>query len=387
MGVSGNRFQEWGNNPAGVVTSTLTYGGTDGVTSKDQLLQYGIVVRNPATTAIIEQRIETLSYDANGSMTQRTFQGLNPANVYRKERYDYNSTGLVERFRVQDLGSTPGNPALCTTSVDDVPTVEWRYRYNTALEREQKRMVNSGQGTAHLPWTYYLLGPTNEQLAVWNGFAGAACGTTVNTVRLWPVEYNVYAGGERTIIRPNGNRELVMSNHLGSTACIFPLTGVNRTPIAQQITDAYGIPVTLQGAADPQRSRTSFIGRDVDKESDLGAFGARLYSSEYGRFVAVDKLWEAFPKVTDNKYCRNRPLASIDPKSLGDEAIPSKPVVVGLRCGAETGVLAPATAVNTAKRCIVYTKFAYNCHSYTWSDSKNGLNDRLSVGLGCSPPR
>jgi hypothetical protein len=43
---------------------------------------------------------------------------------------------------------------------------------------------------------------------------------------------------------------------------------------------------------DPQRSRTSFIGRDVDEESDLRAFEARLYSREYGRFVAEETLWE-----------------------------------------------------------------------------------------------
>jgi RHS repeat-associated protein len=178
-------------------------------------------------------------------------------------------------------------------------------------------MVNSGQGTAHLPWTYYLLGPSNEQPAVWNGFACAACGTTAKTIRLWPVKYNVTARGERTIIRPNGNRELVMSNHLGSTACIFPLTGLNRTPIAQQVTVACGVPVTLQGAVDPQRSRTSFIGRDVDKESDLGAFGARLYSSEYGRFVAVDTLWEEYVSYTSYHYAFSNPGAAYDWNGLG----------------------------------------------------------------------
>jgi RHS repeat-associated protein len=108
-----------------------------------------------------------------------------------------------------------------------------------------------------------------------------------------------------------------MSNHLGSTACIFPLTGVNRTPIAQQITDAYGIPLTLQGAADPQRSRTSFIGRDVDKESNLGALGARLYSSEYGRFVAVDKLWEEYDSHTSYHYSFQEPLSFEDNTGLG----------------------------------------------------------------------
>jgi RHS repeat-associated protein len=108
-----------------------------------------------------------------------------------------------------------------------------------------------------------------------------------------------------------------MSNHLGSTACIFPLTGQNRMPIAQQITDAYGIPLTLQGAADPQRSRTSFIGRDVDKESNLGAFGAQLYSSEYGRFVAVDKMWEEYVGYTAYHYAFSNPVATLDWNGLG----------------------------------------------------------------------
>jgi hypothetical protein len=115
-----------------------------------------------------------------------------------------------------------------------------------------------------------------------------------------------------------------MSNHLGSTACIFPLTGLNRTPIAQQITDAYGVPVTLQGAVDPQRSRTSFVGRDVDKESDLGAFGARLYSSEYGTFVAVDKMWENYAAVTVYQCSINSPLVIKDYDELQITAVGPK---------------------------------------------------------------
>jgi RHS repeat-associated protein len=107
-----------------------------------------------------------------------------------------------------------------------------------------------------------------------------------------------------------------MSNDPSSTANIFPLTGAIRTPIAQQVTDAFSIPVTLQGAADPQRSRTSFIGRDVDKESDLGAFGARLYPSEYGRFVAVDKLWEEYGASSTYSYGVNCPTVLADKSGL-----------------------------------------------------------------------
>jgi hypothetical protein len=56
----------------------------------------------------------------------------------------------------------------------------------------------------------------------------------------------------------------------------------------------------------------------VDKESNLGAFGARLYSSEYGRFVAVDKLWEKYPYSGTYSHAKNTPLRKTDPRRLWD---------------------------------------------------------------------
>jgi RHS repeat-associated protein len=56
----------------------------------------------------------------------------------------------------------------------------------------------------------------------------------------------------------------------------------------------------------------------VDRESNLGAFGARLYSSEYGRFVAVDKLWEEYLYSGTYSYAKNTPLMKSDPSGLWD---------------------------------------------------------------------
>jgi RHS repeat-associated protein len=56
----------------------------------------------------------------------------------------------------------------------------------------------------------------------------------------------------------------------------------------------------------------SYIGRETDAEHNLGAFGARLYSSEYGRFLVVDKLWEKYRSLQGYQYSLNNPVMNFD---------------------------------------------------------------------------
>jgi RHS repeat-associated protein len=56
----------------------------------------------------------------------------------------------------------------------------------------------------------------------------------------------------------------------------------------------------------------SYIGRETDAEHNLGAFGARLYSSEYGRFLVVDKLWEKYRSLQGYQYAGNSPVMAVD---------------------------------------------------------------------------
>jgi RHS repeat-associated protein len=226
----------------------------------------------------------------------------------------YNSSGLFERALIRDMG-VAGAASSCTTTVDDLPADDWRYRYNTSLEREQKRQYSSAMGPGTLlPWTYYILGPDNAQLGVWHGLQGSVnCAPTdATSVRMWPVEYNSYSVGGRVILLPDGRKELVVTNHLGSTVAVVEVSTPTAPVVGQQHTTAFGQPITVKGAVDADRARTGYIGRETDAEHNLGAFGARLYSSEYGRFLAVDKLWEKYRSLQPYQYAGNSPVMAVD---------------------------------------------------------------------------
>jgi RHS repeat-associated protein len=197
----------------------------------------------------------------------------------------------------------------------------WYQSFSPLQEREQKRQYSSAMGPGTLlPWTYYILGPDNAQLGVWHGLQGAVnCDPTdptdptdATSVRTWPVEYNSYSVGGRVILRPNGRKEWVVTNHLGSTVAVVEVSTPTAPVVGQQHTTAYGQPITVKGAVDADRARTGYIGRETDAEHNLGAYGARLYSSEYGRFLAVDKLWEEYRSLQPYQYAANSPVMAVD---------------------------------------------------------------------------
>jgi RHS repeat-associated protein len=100
-------------------------------------------------------------------------------------------------------------------------------------------------------------------------------------------------------------------DHLGSAR--ITLDNAARVIESQSYT-AYGDHRTHDG----QASRTSYIGRETDKESDLGFNGVRLYDPTYGRFLSVDPLWSKYLPYSAYQYCRNNPISRIDDTGLWD---------------------------------------------------------------------
>ena len=194
------------------------------------------------------------------------------------------------------------------------PITEWRYRFGPLQEREQKRQYLSDVPAGGLAWTYTLLGADAKQLASYNGIQGAFCGQPPTSVWLWPVEYNSYGPAHtRVITRPGGTPEYVLHDHLGSAR--ITLDNAARVIESQSYT-AYGDHRTHDGEA----ARTSYIGRETDKESDLG-FGAcpealrgsvRLYDPTYGRFLSVDPLWGKYLPLQSYQYAANNPVMMLD---------------------------------------------------------------------------
>jgi RHS repeat-associated protein len=68
-----------------------------------------------------------------------------------------------------------------------------------------------------------------------------------------------------------------------------------------------------------ERIRSRCTGKERDSESGLDDFGARYYSSQFGRFMSADPFTVTPGRVVDPQqlnlyaYVRNNPLRHIDP--------------------------------------------------------------------------
>ena len=164
-----------------------------------------------------------------------------------------------------------------------------------------------------LAWVYTLVGADGRQLATYNGLQGAMCGR--NGVRLWPVEFNTYGpNNTRIITRADGTSEVVISDYLGSARITLSTTA---EPLQSSSYHPYGTERTSTGSG----ARTSYIGREHDKETDLGFYGVRLYEPEYGRFLSTDPLWGEFPQTSTYVYADNEPITKKDPSGLMPTAL------------------------------------------------------------------
>jgi len=255
---------------------------------------------------------DVMTYNSNGAMITRQTLDTNLAHTIVRERletYAYNALGLIEKFTLRSQQGKVSADDNCDLDASYAPLNEWRYRFSPMAEREQKRQYVNFNDSNALAWTYYMLGADAGQLSTWHGIEGDHCAQT-NTVWLWPVERNGYGPAHtRIIVRQDGSREFVIADHLGSTRVV-----VNDAKERLEEYDyrPFGEPIAHAGSA----ARTDYIGRETDTESDLGSYGVRMYSSEYGRFMSIDPLWSQYSSVSPYHYCLNQPLTQLDPSGL-----------------------------------------------------------------------
>ncbi|KXK33558.1 MAG: hypothetical protein UZ06_CHB003001775 [Chlorobi bacterium OLB6] len=264
-----------------------------------------------------------ISYDPDGAMVYRKRDGVEGGLAFQRiEEYAWNAFNLLEQFTVRTDAVAEGGGPGCEPDATTMPADVWRYRFNPMQEREQKRQeITSGNVVRDgLAWTYTLLGADTKQLATYNGIEGAFCGQP--SVWMWPVEYNSYGpANTRVILRPNGTKEYVIADHLGS-----PRITVNDQGAILQHTTYAPFGSVLSSAGSGQR--TGYIGREADNETGLGNYGVRLYEPEYGRFMSVDVLWGEYEAWQPYQYGANQPTLMVDdngreifPKNLSDEQV------------------------------------------------------------------
>jgi len=103
-------------------------------------------------------------------------------------------------------------------------------------------------------------------------------------------------------------KETVFTDHLGSTVQVRQ--GTPEFAADQRAYTAYG--ENMEVPNDPIIGRTGYIGRETDKESDLGFYGVRQYDAGYGRFLSTDPLWALYPNLTSFHYAMNNPVTMLD---------------------------------------------------------------------------
>jgi RHS repeat-associated protein len=94
-------------------------------------------------------------------------------------------------------------------------------------------------------------------------------------------------------------------DYLGSARVTLSTTA---EPIQSSSYHPYGTERSSTGSG----ARTSYIGRETDKETDLGFYGVRLYEPEYGRFLSTDVLWGKYLPLQPFQYAGNNPVMALD---------------------------------------------------------------------------
>ncbi|MBI3259275.1 MAG: hypothetical protein HYZ54_07375 [Ignavibacteriae bacterium] len=151
-----------------------------------------------------------------------------------RDVFGYGYNGLLKKFGQSYWGKSGNLEDDCFMDTTAAPQWQWEYRYNAGGERESKRHVadpwnGAYSGHTHL-WTYYLLGGSKQQLAVYNGRETTetnACSDTGHRVHFYPTEYLTYGNGMSALIttRPDSTHEYKIVDHLGSTRVVLNDTG------------------------------------------------------------------------------------------------------------------------------------------------------------------
>jgi len=108
----------------------------------------------------------------------------------------------------------------------------------------------------------------------------------------------------------DGGIKYYVCDHLGSVRTIFDEDG-------NVLSDHEYEPFGNEFFDTKEDNRLNWIGKEQDKESLLGDFGARKYYFLSDRFTSVDPLWEKYYEWSPYQYAENNPVKFIDPIGLG----------------------------------------------------------------------
>jgi RHS repeat-associated protein len=128
----------------------------------------------------------------------------------------------------------------------------------------------------------------------------------------------VFFGEKRTARRDSSSSiDYYFSDELGTSRVVANASG---TILDDSDFYPYGGERPVTGPSSGNHYK--FTGKERDSESGLDDFGARYYSSQYGRFSSVDLIWVKSDRLLDPQrlnlysYTRNNPVSLTDPTGM-----------------------------------------------------------------------
>jgi RHS repeat-associated protein len=234
-----------------------------------------IFIAAPSLTGSISA--PAYQYDRDGNITQAMARSLYVLN------YDA-VTGLTRSIQI---GSSTGNLLNFSYGLDD--------------NRTLKTYQTSGGSPTVLSQALTLTGLDGQPLA-----ERVTTGTNTN------VQYYIPGIGGPAAIIADGSPKILLRDHLGSLRVVVD----SETAAVDNSFDYLSFGGMIRASNQPEVSRL-FTGQDLDQETGLYDFYARLFDPALGRFLATDPvLTSKSPYV----YTNNSPISFVDPN--GNEAVP-----------------------------------------------------------------
>jgi RHS repeat-associated protein len=251
----------------------------------------------------------TYTYNAVGNITFKTV-GTNTYNyTYADSSHKHavssiNYNGNNYNYTYDDNGNITGGPDFSnpgqvnsrsiTFSADNMPTVithdiggTTHLTYDGSGNRAKKSV--QGGGT-----TYYV----GEHYEVINGTA---------------TKY-IFAGNLRIAMVSTAGTSYFHKDHLGSSTVMTDAAGLT---VETTIYMPFG---HMRAHTGTVQTNYKFTDQELDPESGLYNYGARLYDPMIGRFISPDTIVQnpSDPQTLNRySYCRNNPLIYIDPMGYG----------------------------------------------------------------------
>jgi RHS repeat-associated protein len=259
------------------------------------------------TNRLIEDDLYTYDYDINGNMVSKLIKASGKQWVYSYDNLD--------RMTRSELRPAVGNTAY-EMGVD--------YSYD-GLERRYLKVARAGAAAATSTSAYIHDGDNVYTLD--ERPAGGA------RKRQWFTQGGVddlfattpTAGAVATTTGPGTVSYYYSTDHLGTARALHNGEAEacrhgrahggppNGQVVADLDNDSYGNPeVTVESVAQPFR----FTGRELDRETGLYYYRARMYDAGSGRFLQEDPLWLNAGDHNFYRYTWNNPLRYTDPSGM-----------------------------------------------------------------------